>query len=223
LPAVTDRLTPSARRVVAVASEEARGLWHPIVGPEHLLLALARESGTPAAVALQEFGATHGVLRGVLLEVIGAGPQEPTMPPNLSILGTEALTEAARAAVETDRRQVGPGHLLIGVLRVDGGPVPQVLGRLNVHREALRRRVRDLLGADDIAELDSGDSRVVREDDAPEVIGRGPRCPHCGNALAGALELRRLTASAAGGEPTPVRVVSCASCGVALGMFGPPP
>jgi ATP-dependent Clp protease ATP-binding subunit ClpC len=220
---VTDRLTPSARRVVALASEEARGLWHPIVGPEHLLLALARDSDTQAAVALQEFGVTHAVLRGVLLELIGAGPHEPSMPPNLSILGTEALTEAARAAVETDRRQVGPGHLLIGVLRVDGGPVPQVLTRLNVHREALRRRVRDLVSADEeIVELDSGEPRPApRDDGVTEIVGRGPRCPHCGSALAGALELRRLNASAAGSDPVAVRVVSCASCGMALGVLGP--
>jgi ATP-dependent Clp protease ATP-binding subunit ClpC len=219
---VTDRLTPSARRVVALASEEARGLWHPIVGPEHLLLALARETDTPAAVALQEFGASHAVLRGVLLELIGAGPQEPSLPPNLSILGTEALTEAARAAVETDRRQVGPGHLLIGVLRVDGGPVPQVLTRLNVHREALRRRVRDLVSADEeVVELDSGEPRLVRDNGGTELVGRGPRCPHCGKALAGALELRRLNASATGGEQVAVRVVSCASCGMTLGVLPP--
>jgi ATP-dependent Clp protease ATP-binding subunit ClpA len=219
---VTDRLTPSARRVVALASEEARGLWHPIVGPEHLLLALARDSATPAAVALQEFGASHAVLRAVLLELIGAGPQEPTLPPNLSILGTEALTEAARAAVETDRRQVGPGHLLIGVLRVDGGPVPQVLARLNVHREALRRRVRDLISADEeIIEIDTPDPRPAREEGATEIVGRGPRCPHCGGALAGSLELRRLGASASDGEQVAVRVVSCASCGMALGVLPP--
>jgi ATP-dependent Clp protease ATP-binding subunit ClpC len=217
---MTDRLTPSARRIVALASDEARGLWHPIVGPEHLLLALARESGTPAADALEEFGATHAVLRGMVLELIGTGPQEPTLPPNLSILGTEALTEAARAAVETDRRQVGPGHLLIGVLRVDGGPVPQVLARLNVHREALRRRVRDLLSAaDEIVEIESGERAPVRDDDAAEVVGRSPRCPHCGSALAGALEIRRLSASATGGDHVNVRLVSCASCGTALGVL----
>jgi ATP-dependent Clp protease ATP-binding subunit ClpC len=219
---VTDRLTPSARRIVALASDEARGLWHPIVGPEHLLLALAREASTPAAIALEEFGASHAALRGMVLELIGTGPHEPTLPPNLSILGTEALTEAARAAVETDRRQVGPGHLLIGVLRVDGGPVPQLLTRLNVHREALRRRVRDLVTAgEEVVELDSGERSPTHEDGTAEVVSRGPHCPHCANALAGALEVRRLAASATGGEQVAVRIVSCASCGTALGVLGP--
>lgn len=218
---MTDRLTPSARRVVAAASDEARGLWHPIVGPEHLLLALARDADTAAAVALREFGATHTELRGVVLDLVGAGPHEPPSLPTLSVLGTEALTEAARAAVETDRRQVAPGHLLIGVLRVEGGPVAQVLGRLNVHREALRRRVRELLVNDDIVEIDGEPRDAVEETVSGEpnvAVHRGPRCPHCGQPLPGALDYTRLRASSSSGEPLDVRVVSCRSCGRALGL-----
>jgi hypothetical protein len=99
--------------------------------------------------------------------------------------------------------------------------VPQVLTRLNVHREALRRRVRDLVSAnEEIVELESGEPRLARDDPA-ELVGRGPRCPHCGKALAGALELRRLNASATGGDQVAVRVVSCASCGMALGVLPP--
>ena len=38
------RFTPNARRIVLIATEEARGLGHGELGPEHLLLGALRSA-----------------------------------------------------------------------------------------------------------------------------------------------------------------------------------
>ena len=55
---VTQRLA----RLLEAAEREAQRLKDDYVSVEHLLLALAGESGTPAARRLKEFGVTGGVL-----------------------------------------------------------------------------------------------------------------------------------------------------------------
>jgi ATP-dependent Clp protease ATP-binding subunit ClpC len=48
-----ERFTESARLVVVLAQEEARGLRHNYIGTEHLLLGLLRDSKSLAVGALE--------------------------------------------------------------------------------------------------------------------------------------------------------------------------
>lgn len=59
--------TPRAESVLDLAIAEARHLGDGAVGPEHLLLGLARETEGVAAQVLLSLGADHGALREVIL------------------------------------------------------------------------------------------------------------------------------------------------------------
>lgn len=74
--------TSRSKKVLELAMMEARDLGHSYVGPEHLLVALAREQRGMAAQVLVEFGATEEVLRETVLTVLGAplAPQDELAP-----------------------------------------------------------------------------------------------------------------------------------------------
>ncbi len=68
-----ERFTEDARQVVIRAQQEALELRHPLIGTEHLLLALAEGSG-PAADLLSEAGVEPAAVRADLLRRVGSAP-----------------------------------------------------------------------------------------------------------------------------------------------------
>jgi len=65
--------TPHFRNVMAAAIEEARQLESKVVCTEHLLIALAREEGSVAQVALAEMGCQAGTIRAEITKRLEAG------------------------------------------------------------------------------------------------------------------------------------------------------
>lgn len=65
--------TPHFRNVMAAAIEEARQLESKVVCSEHLLIALSREKGSVAQVALAELGVNAGTIRAELTKRLEAG------------------------------------------------------------------------------------------------------------------------------------------------------
>ena len=66
-------LTPSAKRVVELAIQEARSLEHHHIGTEHVLLGLAREDEAIAAGVLESMGATHERIRAEVIRLVPIG------------------------------------------------------------------------------------------------------------------------------------------------------
>ena len=61
---VAPSLSPDAKRVILSSYDEARELGSSYIGPEHVLLALARDEDTEAGEILRRFGLSHTKLRG---------------------------------------------------------------------------------------------------------------------------------------------------------------
>ena len=66
---VSPSLTPDAKAALLAAYEESRELGASYVGPEHVLLALARDTESWAGQLLQRFGVSHTKLRGAVIRV----------------------------------------------------------------------------------------------------------------------------------------------------------
>jgi len=93
---VAPSLSPDAKAALLAAYDESRELGASYVGPEHVLLALARDGETQAGQLLQRFGVSHTRLRGAVIRgVEGGGPRETSKTPRLDEYGRD-LTEAAR-------------------------------------------------------------------------------------------------------------------------------
>jgi len=116
-----ERFTSEARLVVRNAQEEARRLRHPLIGTEHLLLALADASEGPGAQALRDRGLGAAGLRVRVTGIVGP-PGDELDPQALATLGIDLeevrrVTEASFGPGALDargRKPVPPGHIPFG-------------------------------------------------------------------------------------------------------------
>ena len=72
--------TPQAKRVLELASEEARALGHPYIGTEHILLGLLSEQDSVAAQVLINLDLKLDDVRGEILDLLGAS--DVSKPPS---------------------------------------------------------------------------------------------------------------------------------------------
>jgi ATP-dependent Clp protease ATP-binding subunit ClpA len=159
---VPERLTGRSRAVATAAEREAGAIGASMVGAEHLLLALARDAGSPAGAVLAEMDLTpERLLDGLVAEwersLAAAGvhvrlahvpaPEHPPRP-RWAASGKLALRRAVDIAIARYERPVEAAHLLLGVLAADHGTAPRVLECAGADREALRAAA---LGALDAA------------------------------------------------------------------------
>jgi ATP-dependent Clp protease ATP-binding subunit ClpA len=68
-----DRLTPAARRVMSLASEESERLGHGYIGAEHVILGLLGEQASQASALLRGQGLDLSAARGELQRLVAAG------------------------------------------------------------------------------------------------------------------------------------------------------
>jgi ATP-dependent Clp protease ATP-binding subunit ClpC len=77
-------LAPDAKRALLAAYEESQALGSSYIGPEHVLLALARDEESEAGRLLSRFGVSHTRLRGAVVRGVGqegeARGQESSTP-----------------------------------------------------------------------------------------------------------------------------------------------
>jgi D-alanyl-D-alanine carboxypeptidase len=158
-----ERFTHDARAVVQrAATHEAAQQGAARVEAEHLLLALAAGPDSATARLLAEVGLDHdGVLAALereterSLAAVGVSAADFALPaaprpapqrtPRFGTSAKQALERSLRAAVARgDRRIVAP-HLLLGVLRAQGGTVPRALAVADVDPVALATRTERLL------------------------------------------------------------------------------
>jgi ATP-dependent Clp protease ATP-binding subunit ClpC len=139
LRAVFARFTEEARQVVVHAQEETLTLRHSKIDTEHLLLGLLRVEGSIAARVLAERGVTVERVRGLVIQIVGAGESEITsrqipFTPDAK----DALEAAHRASLGRRLTWIGPEHLLLGLVS-DGDSVgARILLELDVDRATVR-------------------------------------------------------------------------------------
>ncbi|MDP8973448.1 MAG: AAA family ATPase [Actinomycetota bacterium] len=81
---VSPSLAPDAKRALLSAYEESQALGASYIGPEHILLALAKDEDSEAGRLLSRFGISHTKLRGVVVRGVDssgeAGGQSSSTP-----------------------------------------------------------------------------------------------------------------------------------------------
>ena len=139
------RFTERARRVLALAQQEAVRLGHDYIGTEHLLLGLIHEGEGVAAKALGSLNIQLEAVRNRVEQMIGRGQpagREITYTPRSKKVIELAMEEALRLG----HSYVGTEHILLGLIREGEGVAAQVLASLGADINAVRQRVIELLG-----------------------------------------------------------------------------
>ncbi len=141
-----DKFTDQARKVLALAVEEARHAHHAEVGPEHLLLAIMSEGEGVAARALAQLQVQPGAVRAQIATAHPAGEQPADAGQiGMSAQGKASIELAVQEARSLGHHYLGTEHLLLGLLREDAGLASQVLRTSGVTLEQARELVKHLL------------------------------------------------------------------------------
>src|SRR2546430_12985924 len=127
-----DRFNDRAKRVLALAQDEAIRFNHNYIGVEHLLLGLIREGEGVAARALNSLGVDLSKARTSVEFLMGRGdsttsPSEITLSPRTKKVIELAIDEARKLG----HSYVGPEHLPLGLVREgqrDGAGAIESLG-----------------------------------------------------------------------------------------------
>ncbi len=143
-----ERFTDRARKVMALANQEAQRFNHEYIGTEHILLGLVKEGSGVGANVLKNLDVD---LRKVRLEVeklVRAGPEMVTMGKLPQTPRAKKVIEyAIEEARNLNHNYVGTEHILLGLLREHDGVAAQVLMNLGLKLEDVREEVLNLLGA----------------------------------------------------------------------------
>ena len=139
-----ERLTQRARRVLSLAHHEAERLRHNYIGTEHLLLGLIREEGGVAARVLRELGLEALRVEEIVERLTGAGQHEGGKI-DLSPGTQQVLEFAFEEARRLGNHYVSTEHLLLGLVRYGEGIALNVLRKLGVSPEQIRRQTRRVL------------------------------------------------------------------------------
>ena len=155
-----ERFTERARKVMALANQEAQRFNHEYIGTEHLLLGLVKEGSGVGANVLKNLGVDLRKVRMEVEKLVKAGPDMVTM-------GKLPQTPRAKKVVEysieearnLNHNYVGTEHILLGLLREQDGVAAQVLMNLGLNLEEVREEVLNLLGAGVEPEMPGGGPR----------------------------------------------------------------
>jgi len=143
-----ERFTDRARKVMALANQEAQRFNHDYIGTEHILLGLVKEGSGVGANVLKNLNVD---LRRVRLEVeklVKSGPEMVTMGKLPQTPRAKRVIEyAIEEARNLNHNYVGTEHLLLGLLREQDGVAAQVLMAMGLKLEDVREEVLNLLGA----------------------------------------------------------------------------
>lgn len=189
-----DRFNDRAKRVLALAQDEAIRFGHNYIGTEHLLLGVIREGESIAARVLDALGIELSKARSAVEFMIGRGrdattPSEITLHPRVKKVIELAIDESRKLG----HSHVGPEHLLLGIVREGEGIASGVIESLGVTLEQVRQQVIATLGQ---PAAPTGAYMAVERGPDPrgsltDAQGR-KRDWYCEDVLSGKLEVKRL-------------------------------
>ena len=161
-----ERFTQRARRVLSLAHQEAERMRHNYIGTEHLLLGLIREEGGVAGRVLRELGLDANRVQEIVERLTGPG-QYRGGKLDLSPGTQQVLEFAVDEARKMGHHYIGTEHILLGLVRYGEGIALDVLRKLGVTPEQIRRQTRRVLQESTASRRTStGEARAARPEQA---------------------------------------------------------
>ena len=141
------RFTDRARKVMALANQEAQRFNHEYIGTEHILLGLVKEGRGVGATVLRILNVDIEAVRLEVEKLVKGSPDVVIMGKLPHTPRAKNVIEYAIAEARTlNHRYVGTEHILLGLLRETEGLACQVLLNLGLDLTAVRDETLELLG-----------------------------------------------------------------------------
>ena len=122
-----ERFTERARQVVVLAQEEARILKHSSIDTEHILLGLVREEQGLAARVLESLDITVERVRAQVVRIVGSGEEVTSREIPFTSHAKRVLELALREAQALGHNYIATEHILLGLMRANGGLTGRIL------------------------------------------------------------------------------------------------
>lgn len=204
-----------------VAREEAARLGHGRIGTEHLLLGLVGDRGTAASEALAAAGVSLASCREKVIEALASRTSSATavgkeLP--FTDRASRALDRAGKLSLRMRSEEVGPAHLLLSVLDVEG-TAGQVLRGLGVDPASVRQTLSsDASSSEPAPDLSAAavTPAVAKQERNSHRRAPGPMCGTCGSPLNDSLD-HIVVEIGPDDSREQVDVLYCTVCGTAIG------
>jgi len=141
------RFTTSALEVLCLAQQSACGLGHSYVGSEHLLLALARQTGSPAGQLLQSRGLSASAIQKAIVSRWGTGRPGAAPSQGLTPRFRQIIEYAVVESGRMDCKSISAEHLLLGLLREDACSACKLLTARGLEPRRLYQQVSASFGS----------------------------------------------------------------------------
>lgn len=139
-----EKFTQSARRVLSLAHMEAERMQQPLIGSEHLLLALIQEDTGVAGRVMRELGVELDRAREMVLRLSGMGGSRVDRI-NLSTDAQKILDLAIEEASQMKSKFISTEHLLLALVQSELGLAKDVIAKLGITPAQIRRQVKRVL------------------------------------------------------------------------------
>ncbi|NEA37190.1 Clp protease N-terminal domain-containing protein [Streptomyces sp. SID13031] len=150
--AVLERYTPRTKAVLAAAKEVARGLNHPFLGTEHLLLAIFSQPEALATRVLVAHGITEEAVAAAVAPLSPAKGASKDVEAALSAenppytrKAAHVLQGAVAEALVLGHNYVGTEHLLLAFYRDSASVATEVLTSLGLDESAAKTSIQAVL------------------------------------------------------------------------------
>lgn len=140
-----DRFDEQAKRILSFAQEEALRFRHAFIGPEHLLLGLARVPECIACKVLTQMQIDFQDMYHRVEQTMHAG--EKTLVGNIALAprGEKAIRLAVDEARLMQHHIIGTEHILLGIIREGEGDVTAVCSQLALDLSTARIQTQKIL------------------------------------------------------------------------------
>jgi ATP-dependent Clp protease ATP-binding subunit ClpC len=141
-----ERFSELAKKVLALAQEEAERSHHSYIGTEHVLLGLLREGDGIAAKVLNNLGVEIEKVRQTVESLVG---RDKGLTVVQQIIPTSRVKKVIEISFEEARRMghnyIGTEHLLLGLLSEGEGIAAHILEDLGATTDKVRAEIERLL------------------------------------------------------------------------------
>ena len=140
------RFTQRARKVLSTAQTEAERLNQSMICPEHMLLGLVLDARGVAYHVLHDLGINSKQTK-IIIDRLSAGRNEDQQDSKLRLSPSTELTlkHAVNEAQKLGHDYIGTEHILLSLVRDEKGIVIEVLKKLGISPEQVRRHTRRIL------------------------------------------------------------------------------
>lgn len=143
-----ERFTDRARKIMALANQEAQNAGYEYIDPGHILLGLIREGTGVGVNVLKNLGVDLHDVRREILDELKPIKQDETAGRLPQSAGAKLVIQyAIEEARNINHNYVGSEHILLGLFRVRDSIPARVLAQHQVRVEQARDEVLNLLGA----------------------------------------------------------------------------